>query len=381
MAESAVMEGAYGVFARQDLLKAFECGVLQSARALDDDQVQPCSVDLRLGDHATCVTAGFVPNLQREPVEKTVERKRVYDFPLSTDHANILRKGETYIIPLEEKTSLLEGTTGAINPKSTTGRGDSLTNVFASGVSKLDTILPGENRQLYIKIRPLSFDLLVKRGTRLSQLRVDAGQSLVSEPILRMEYHKTPLLYDPEGKPIPMEQVKFRNGGIDLHVDLEADIVAYRARKNSDIQLDLTLPRGALQDRLKEFWEPMERPKNGEFTLEKDEFYLLATYEKTLFPPHLCGELLAYDITSFEGRAHYAGYADAGFFASITSESRVHNEPFTMYHRQALACMLYRFMRTKPIDNAGKVVAYEGNYQNQPRGPNLGKQFLAAKVV
>jgi len=374
------MEGAYGVFARQDLLKACESGVLQAARPMDDDQVQPCSMDLRLGDHATCVSSAFLPNLPRETLEKTVERKRIYDFPLNTEQTNVLRKNETYIIPLEEKTSLLEKMFGNINPKSTTGRAGALTHVFAAGVPKLDTVYPGKDRQLYLKIRPLSFDLRVKRGLALNQLRISYGDASVAEPILRMEHEKNPLLYDPEGKPIPQEEVSFVNGGIDLHVDLEADIIAYRARKNSDIQLDLTLPRGALADRTNEFWEPIARPKNGEFTLEPDEFYLLATYEKTFFPPHLCGELLAYDVSSIEDRSHLAGFADAGFYASITLEMPKKGEPVSIWHRQAIANMHYFRMGTHPVDKDGKIVAYTGNYQGQARGPNRGKQFLAAKT-
>jgi dCTP deaminase len=354
--------------------------------------LQPSSIDLRLGDWVKCTKASFLPT--DEPVAKTLARYGRYDFPLSDNDTNVLEKGSTYIVPLMEATCLPEGFTGYINPKSSTGRADVLTRVLSDGMPNFDIVGPGK-RQLYIEITPLSWDVRVKRGLALTQMRVGFGNTTLDEAELRIASASAPLLYGYNKKPIPAEQVKFRNDGIEVTADLQSSIVAYRARENSQLELNLSLGRGALADRAGDFWEPIERPKHGELVLEPNQFYLLATRERTSFPHTLCGTLEAYDPASSEGRVHYAGFIDPGFGfgeagefrgTPITLEMRVYHTPFRIVNGQPIGVLRHHRMRAVPIDGKGAVAAYgvgmftTSNYQNQRPGPNMGKQFLEKRA-
>lgn len=386
--------GGYGICARQELAEMVATGIITPAEPLTDTGLQPSSIDLRLGNWAKRISASFLPT-NNEPIEKTLERYGRYDFPLSDSETNVLEKGSTYIVPLMEETNLPEGFTGYINPKSSTGRADLLTRVLSDGTPNFDIVKQGK-RKLYLEITPLSWDVCVKRGLALTQMRVGFGDTTLDEAGLRIAYANTPLLYDYDKNPIPAEQVKFRNDGIEVTADLQSPIVGYRAKVNSQLSLDLSLGRGALFDRAHEFWEPIERPKNGELVLEPNQFYLLATWERTSFPHKLCGTLEAYDPASSEGRVHYAGFIDPGFgFGNkgeflgtpITLEMRVYHTPFRIVNRQPIGVLKKHRMHLVPLDNAGLVAVYgvgifgSSNYQNQPPGPNMGKQFLAKKAA
>lgn len=384
-----------GILPRQKLLESITSGAIR-APPLADGQLQPSSLDMRLGDSVTCISTSFLPQ-ERESLEKAIQRFRLYDFELSEGKKKVLIAGQTYIIPLQESANLpqtKQGTAnffGTINPKSTTGRSDSMTRVVTSGHAKFDSVPQGK-REMYVEVTPLSFNTLITKGLSLNQLRIGYGTTRMDEASLKLFYQKRPLLYDENKDPIPIEKVRFADGGIEMSVDLEAPIVAYRAKKNSQLELDLTGKRGSQAGRKWEFWEPIERPKNGELALEPDSFYLLATREGISLPPEICGTLEAYDVASGEGRKHYAGYLDDGFGhglgellgTSITLEVRMFHAPFRIVHGQPICLAKFENMLSIPTDDAGEIAVYgvgiyKSNYQGQPRGPNLAKQFLDAR--
>jgi dCTP deaminase len=369
-----------GVLPMQELKAAFKAGMLSAEKPPMEGpkgQFQPASLDTRVGERVVCVRSAFLPE-KGESIERAIEQHKRYEFELSDDQTNVLECRKTYVIPFFESAALRSGYSGEFNPKSTLGRVDALTRVLVQDVPNFDTVLPGKNRKMWLEITPLSHDLGIKLGTPVSQLRVKNGTSKVPEEELRNIYKKTPLLYDPEGKPVPLNKVRFKNDGIELTADAEAPVVAYRSRQNSQLVFDVSLPRGALyKDRFK-FFEPIERQGRSIYIEPDPAFYLLATLERVHVPPNLCGTLMAYDVTSLEGRVHYAGFFDPGFAASGTLEVRAYHRPFRVVHRQPICVINFEYMRSPPIGEDGKLVLYGktlgNNYQNQPRGPNLPKQ-------
>ncbi len=369
----------FGVLPRQRILEAFKSGLLAS----DSDPkqyVQPSSIDIPLAEHVTRLQAAFLPENHIGSVAENIKRLQRDEFYLETLKPRTLEREQTYLIALDLSAELLDEFTGPFNPKSTTGRADCLTRVIVDGVRNYDTITPGEKRRCWIEITPLSWDILVTKGLAVNQLRLHYGENPVDDVALRMTYAKNPLLSDPEGRPIYIKQARFKKGGLELTVDLEADIVGYKAKLDSSIAFNLSAGKGELLGQEKKFFEPIERPKNGSLILEKDAFYLLGTYEKVVIPDDLTGTLEAYDVTSAEGRAHYAGYLESGFHACVTLEMRVRDTPFMITHRQPICVLHYDHMLEVPCDAEGNVKVYEGSYQSQPRGPNLPKQFGVRKI-
>ena len=215
--------------------------------------------------------------------------------------------------------ALPAGLVGMLNPKSSTGRADVLTRVIAERGDKFDCLEATAStaavpplQKLYIEITPLSFNVRVVRGTTLTQLRVvteGAGEEWLDRGVVA-EAHES------AGKELPRALTTsgaWRDNGVELRVDLSSPIVAYRARLTSQAQYELCGGRGAMVDKADTFWEPIRREQletPGELVLEKDVFYLLATAEAVPMPPALCGVLAAYDVTSSEGRIHYAGFIE-----------------------------------------------------------------------
>ncbi len=373
-----------GICSRQELLAFIEERQLVVPQ-LGPGQVQPGSIDLRLGDKAWCLKASFLPK-DGETIEQALERFKLFGFALSDTSSSVLGRGRTYVIELQEQAALPQGFTGDFNPKSSTGRADVLTRVLVEGERKFDTLTPGGPKRIYIECTPLSFHVLVRRGVALTQLRVASGDPSLDEEELRAIHSEHALLFGPDEKPI--ERLPLRHGGVELTVDLESPVAAYRAKVNSQDELDLTQGRGALAPKQDLFWEAIPRPGNGELVLEPDAFYLLATRELTRFPHTVCGTLAAYDVTSTEGRVHYAGFADPGFGfgergevpgRAITLEVRVYHKPFRIVHGQPFCIMRYQRMAGVARDEHGNLrvygVGYPSNYHGQ-RGPTLAKQFL-----
>ena len=387
------MRRGEGVLPRQDLAKLHKDGDI-SAPSLSEEQLQPASLDLRLDDSAICVSSSFIPG-ETESIYETAKRLKTGQLKLSDSETTVLKVGKTYIIPLVEDVELKQRFHGVINPKSTTGRSDLLTLTLVDGVPVLDTVLPGQRRKMFAEVTPLSFDIGVRAGLVLNQLRVMRGNSQLNDASLDMEYQYlgTTLLQNYFGMDIPHKNASIKDSGIEISYDLQSPIVAYEAREDVKQVLDLSAPRGTHLKDLEKFWRIIERPANGELNLRKDKFYLLATRERVRLPPHICGYVDAYDPTTSEGRNQSAGYLDDGFgygrrgeipSSQITLEKRVHYKQFRITDGQKVGKVRYHWLLAIPVDNKGRVAVYgvgiyagKSNYQRQLNGPMLGKQFLS----
>ncbi len=373
------VKNKYGVLPRQELLDAFDCGML-SSETDPKSYMQPASVDIPLGERVIRLKSSFLPDNKIGSVEATIKKLSRDEFSLNELVPKALVRGQTYLAELDMEANLQKNYSGTLNPKSTTGRADCLTRVIVDGVRNYDTVSEGKGRKFWLEITPLSWDVKVTKGLALNQLRLSYGENPLDEGALVMAYMKTPLLIDPEGQTIPIEKACFKRGGLEMTVDLDADIVGYKAKRNSLLEFNLSAEKGTLAEQQNKFFEPIERPKDGELVLEPDTFYLLGTREKAVIPEGLCGTLRAYDPASAEGRVHYAGFFDPGFCAHATLEVRLNHLPFLIKDGQPICVLQYERMKDIPRDENGEPKLYVGNYQDQPRGPNLPKQFGVRKV-
>lgn len=382
------MGGEEGICPRQELLEMLRTGALGGG--LREEHLQPSSIDLPLGKEVTRVNGRFLPQGE-ECIQELLQRRQIYTFQLRP--SGILVPRETYIITLDAEIILPEGFAGLFNPKSTTGRGDLDTRVFSQGEPCFD-LFKGRGKKTipYLEATAQSNNTIVAQGLTTTQMRVQYGNSLLSEEELRQNHKRTPFLYDANQKPIPEEKVHFRDHGVEMTLDLECDIPVYRRRKSSSTQYDLSAGKSGMKGRIDEFWEPIH-PRNGEILLEPGDFYLLATQESIRFTPMICGILSPYDVFSSEGRVHIAGFFDPGFGfgndgttppATATLEYRItHQTPFWIRHGQPICVMQFHRMRAPPLDEAGNPACYgagpyakSSNYRLQSRGPQLPKQFL-----
>ena len=356
-----------GLLARQRILALVKSGALAAATPIEPGQLQPASLDLRLGSEAFRVRASFLPGKGTSVAErlKSLNPERV---SLEGDGA-VLEKGIVYIAPLIERLALPGGVSGAANPKSSTGRLDIFTRLIADGSDAFDAVPEGYAGPLFVEVSPRSFSVRVREGARLNQLRFRSGGPLLLDAeALRARHGATPLV----DRPLALRD------GLIVHVGLEGrsgEVVGYRAIKNSDV-IDVDRVGGyAAAD----FWEPIFSRADRRLVLDPEAFYILASREKMQIPADLAAEMAPIDPAIGEFRVHYAGFFDPGFgqgadgrpAARAVLEVRSRDVPFLLEDGQPVGRLVFENLAdaTDELYGAGAT----SNYQHQ--GLKLSKHF------
>mgnify|MGYP000594330789 CR=1 FL=1 len=348
----------------QSLRRLIADGSIAGDPAILDAQIQPASLDLRLGAVAYRVRASFLVGQGR-----TV-RDRIAEFEMhrvDLTGGAVLEKGCVYVIPLMEHLSLPAGITAVANAKSSTGRLDLLTRSITDGGTEFDRIPEGYHGPLYAEVCPKSFSVLVRAGQRLNQIRFRSGQSVLTDPELTALNAVEPLV---SGEAMISE-------GLGFSVDLRpasGDLVGYRAKPHTGvIDLDKIGHYPA-----SEFWEEV-RSKDGRIILDPGAFYILVSREAVTIPPDYAAEMAPFLAMVGEFRVHYAGFFDPGFGHAAAGgagsrgvlEVRCHEAPFVLEHGQVVGRLVYEKMAERPETLYGREIA--SNYQGQ--GLKLAKQF------
>ena len=350
---------------------------------VDTDQVQPASIDLRLGDCAYAVDTSFLPGRGMRVLEKMRQLDdRFDDFKIDLRHGAVLEKGRIYVIPLLEAIDLRSEVAAFANPKSSTGRLDILTRLIADEATIFDQVREGYKGDLYLEVAPRSFSVVVKTGTRLNQLRFRRTRGEEPKPITSSDWRQ--LLE--EGQIVnfngdEIKQKSIQRGVLPFTVDLEGAategaLIGYRAKKHTK-RIDLEKRDYDPLD----FWEPIRFHKTSSLILAPDEFYILMTKEAIAVPPDYAAEMLPYDTRAGEFRVHYAGFFDPGFGWNARTnkagssrgvlEVRSHEVPFLLEHGQTVGWLRYERMAARPNQLYGE--DSNSNYQGQ--GLKLAKQF------
>ena len=364
-----------GVLPAQWIRKACAAGVVRSHWTISDRNIQPASLDLRLGEKAYRLRCSFLP--ETELVTDKLADLAMGELDLR-DGA-VLEQNRPYLIPLLENLELPGGLAAKANPKSSTGRLDLFTRVITDRSYKFDEIPPGYQGTLYLEVVSRSFTIKVQTGLSLNQLRLVAGQAGFDDAAVRDQHaRRSPLVWFGE-EPVPAEDLVVSRGLL-LSLDLagEDGRVGYRAKKNSQL-IDLSKIGHYDAD---DFWEPVRADRKRRIVLEPEEFYLLLSREGVSVPPDVAAEMTAYDPTSGELRTHYAGFFDPGFGyrqgrggpgSRAALEVRAHDVPFMIEHGQRVCTLTYEKMLETPDVLYG---ATSSHYQFQTQA--LSKHFRPA---
>ena len=357
--------GGQGILPAQAIRALTEAGAIRPASPYAGDQIQPASLDLRLGDRAYRVRTSFLPGAQRS-VATCAERYKLHEIDLR-DGA-VLETGCVYIAELQESLSLPPDLSGSANPKSSTGRIDVFTRVIADRAEAFDQVPAGYRGPLYAEISPRTFPVLARRGSRLSQIRFRRGEVRLSDTELATLHARTPL--------VTAATPSFL-GGISVSVDLAGfeGLIGYRAKRHTGL-VDVDRP-GA--HKTAAFWEPLHADGSGSLILDPGQFYILASKEAVQVPPDYAAEMVPFDPLVGEFRVHYAGFFDPGFGAAEAGglgaravlEVRSHDVPFILEDGQIIGRLVYERMAETPASLYGAGLG--SNYQAQ--GLKLSKHF------
>lgn len=371
-----VSSASTGVYPSQALEQLAQSRVITSLQPIEPDQVQPASLDLRLGRKAYRIDASFLPG----PERTVMERAQQLGFQeIDLTRGALLEKKAVYLVELQEALALPQDVYGVANPKSSTGRLDILTRLISDYAPEFDRVAEGYRGLLYLEVAPLSFGVFARQGDRLSQLRIQKGRGTLSVP-----QHKLRELYHGGCLAGGVEDLKSLRHDelvpvtVDLRGTGKGSIVAYKAKAATgviDLQnIDHYDPQ--------QFWQP-RYADDERLGLEENAFYILATREDVGVPEHLAAEMVPYDSRSGEFRVHYAGFFDPGFGmidgrakgSKAVLEVRSYGVPFTLEHGQIVG-----WLRYTPIANGFPPAKLYGsgvrsNYQGQ--GLRLAKHFKA----
>ncbi|WP_293446008.1 2'-deoxycytidine 5'-triphosphate deaminase [Planktotalea sp.] len=353
-----------GVLPSQRLEQMITVGQLSGTPSIIPEQIQPASLDLRLGNVAYRVRASFLAGHGRR-VEDRLEEFEMHQIDL-TDGA-VLEKGCVYVVPLMERLDLPDDLQAVANAKSSTGRLDLLTRTITDGGAEFDRIAPGYKGPLYAEICPRSFSVLVRPGMRLNQIRFREGQAILDDAALT-KLHASDVLVNGDA---------LIDDGLGFSVDLKldgTDLVGYRAKPHTGV---IDLDNIGHYDPA-EYWEEV-RCKDGQIILDPGAFYILVSREAVHIPPAYAAEMAPYLAMVGEFRVHYAGFFDPGFGHSEAGgtgsrgvlEVRCHEAPFVLEHGQVVGRLVYEHMSEIPAQLYGSGIA--SNYQGQ--GLKLSKHF------
>jgi len=350
---------------------------------LDADQIQPASIDLRLGECAYPVDTSFLPGKGMRVLEKMKQLDERFDnFKIDLGKGAVLEKGRIYVVPLLEAIDLRSEVAAFANPKSSTGRLDILTRLIADEATSFDQVKEGYKGELYIEVAPRSFSVVVKTGTRLNQLRFRRTRGQEPKPITSADWKQ--LLDEGQIADFGDHDKRARSiktGVLPFTVDLEGsgvenNLIGYRAKKHAK-RIDLEKRNYDPLD----YWEPIRFRKTSSMILDPDEFYILMTKEAIAVPPDYAAEMLPYDTRAGEFRVHYAGFFDPGFGWNAKTnkagssrgvlEVRSHEVPFLLEHGQTVGWLRYERMAARPELLYGQ--GSNSNYQGQ--NLKLAKQF------
>ena len=365
---------ADGILPESQLQAAFDRGQISVQEPLLEGQIQPASLDLRLGRRAWRIQASFLPGLGQTVMDK-IDKFSMYELDL-TDGA-VLETGCVYIVELMESLALPESLSATANPKSSTGRLDVFTRLITDGAVEFESVAAGYNGPLYAEISPRTFSVMVRPGSRLSQLRLRRGQQVLDDAgHAALQARHQLVRFDDE-------TIVSINDGIGLSVNLvpqeTTGLVGWRARKHAGL-IDVDKPASQPAAR---FWEAVTEADlfKGGLVLNPDEFYILASQEFVIVPAEYAAEMRAYDTRVGEFRAHYAGFFDPGFGMSETGaaptravlEVRSHDVPFLIEQGQTVCRLVYEPMSAPPKQLYG-AAGSGSNYQSQ--GLKLAKHFV-----
>jgi dCTP deaminase len=354
-----------GILPARDIRALLEDGHIIVPKRVDPDQVQPASLDLRLGDIAYRVRASFLPGPQTL-VGDRLQKLKLHEFSLKD--AAVLETGCVYIVPLMESLKLPADIAAAANPKSSTGRLDVFTRVITDRAREFDMVPAGYEGPLYLEVSPRTFPVLVRSGSRLSQMRFRRGEAKLDDKALLVLHRKQGLV----------DGVPHISSGITLTIDLggmDNGIVGFRAKRHTGV---IDVDKRAMYEAA-DFWEPIPRHWSSELVLDPDQFYILVSRESVHVPPEFAAEMVPFDPLVGEFRVHYAGFFDPGFGhteaggagSRAVLEVRSHEVPFILEHGQTVGRLVYEKLTGRPEKLYGD--ALSSNYQAQ--GLKLSKHF------
>jgi dCTP deaminase len=375
-----------GILPSQEIHELIRNRKILATAAIDDSQIQPASIDLRLGNVAYRVQASFLPG-RASTIQSKINDLKLAEIDLT--RPALLERGAVFVIPVMEHLALPFDISGTANPKSTTGRLDIFTRLvteggieFGEGELQFEQVPKGYKGPLYVEVVSRTFPVILHAGAKLNQLRFVRGKPPAATDNALERFEQTEGLVYFENGDAPAKAVL--SGGLRMSIDLQgsgpSSVVAYKAKRNCPA---VDLSKAGAHDAA-QFWDAITAPASKRLVLDPSDFYILASRERISVPSNWAAEMTQFDPSIGEFSVHYAGFFDPGFGYGTTGEIkgtkavlevRAHEVPILLEDSQVVGRLMYHKMASVPDKLYGQAIG--SSYQQQ--GLALSKQFRVAE--
>ncbi|UZE94044.1 MAG: 2'-deoxycytidine 5'-triphosphate deaminase [Candidatus Pacearchaeota archaeon] len=360
-----------------EIKQAVEEEIISTSNEDLENRIQPSSFEPRIGDEVYVIdteSGGLFRPSNYEPVYRSLlqlPNKRRQKHTIDKEFE--IKKGYSYLLPLEEKLMLPGNFRVKSSPKSSRGRVFILNRLLTDYHDCFDEVTVSNKKlELWLLLQPLAFNLIIQPGMTFNQLRFLIGnENKLTDKELEKEYQKEPILYSIEEDSLKEIKNPQIHDGLRLTLDISgkqtSGIVGFKAR-NNPIPIDIKEKEGY---NVEEYFEPIIM-KNNTVEIKPGKCYLLSSKEYIKIPSNLSAELKDHSHVGIHGPLHFAGFFDNGFNGCAVFEVRS-EEISPMILRDGMAIselQIFRGLTPKKCYGKDKGSSYNGQI-----GPRLSNNF------
>ena len=367
-----------GLLPRQRIMALIRRKMVLATAELEANQIQPASLDLRLGAKAYRVRASFLPGADKTVAEQladlTSTRSTSRTAPCSSAAASTSSS-------CMEHLQLPESISGAANPKSSTGRLDIFTRLITDRSDDLRSACrPAMTGRSTSRSPRARFAIRVRKGSRLNQIRFRR----------RNRSQDRYVDFAPQRPraqaPATGATTRRRRGDDARTAWCCASTSTARSPRASSATGPSATPTSSMSTSSAptgsiDYWEPIRARGDGELILDPDQFYILASRERCTCrpttPPRWCRSTRSWasSASTMPASSTPASASPRGGHPGSRAvlEVRSHEVPFILEDGQIVGRLVYEKMAERPDKLYGQT--HGSNYQGQ--GLKLSKHFRA----
>lgn len=373
------------------LMKAhllLECDLENAEINIEEDA---SALDLHLSNEGYHMKKGSIKPFNKSYRDIISDSEYADKLNEEKDGSFLLEKGKCYLFKIKErlhpciKTSPIFGQATA---KSSVGRLDVVARLIVDGMKEYEKFDPEEvdSGEMFLEITPITFNVRIKKGRSISQLRFFYGR--IENSIIKDEGFIRSILNLKDGETNHGTlSVDISNTWIDKEHKNSA--AAYIAKETEDSKKEIELGRKVSDEKekylQKDFWEfqaSEEKFNLKSIQIKENRFYILRSKERISLPEGVCIYCRAMDETLGEMRIHYAGFVhplfgdkrdDGKKGTPLIFEVRGHNVPVLLTQGEILARLFfYRMSESvnkieyyKIVEEKKKSSVIKESYNNQ----------------
>ncbi len=332
------------------------------------------SIDLTLTNECYELLLGSVKPFGKSYLSKIKRMKLATKYEPDSDGIFLLKPRTTYLFKLQERIPLLRGECiyGQATAKSTIGRMDVLARLIVDGMQTYEEFIPSliGNGDMYIEITPMTFNVKVKQGVSLNQLRLFKGAPQDCE-IRSTALYRTVITNS-----------KSNDGSLSL----DARQIKVESKKASvfrtiDIKEESSPVElwGKYHTDPHQYLESVLCDRFDRIPITPGRFHIMRSYEKIAVPKGIAVYCRAIDETIGEMRIHYAGFAHPFFGyknpeeirglpkpagTPLVFEVRGHDVKVSLMHREKMARLIF-YRMSEDASLQSKSISDSDPYQHQ----------------